>query len=216
MRQWLLFVSVLFAASIGYFGWRNSEGSSNEIFSQARAVPPEAAPLCPWRNPESDLKQFFPEADRHTLETRILSGVRTELAEKLGRQPTGDENALRLGRVYRGSQCLGTVLTRRVKGEFGAIELVLATDDGPTVRGLRLQRLREPAPVENALEDPKWLNSFVGKRPGDPWKLGVDVPEVTNEAKQSAEAIVQGARALLILLSTSSEAQTPPLATGHH
>jgi hypothetical protein len=150
------------------------------------------------------------------LETRILSGVRTELAEKLGRQPTGDENALRLGRVYRGSQCLGTVLTRRVKGEFGAIELVLATDDGPTVRGLRLQRLREPATVDNALEDTNWLNSFVGKRPGDPWKLGVDVPEVTNEAKQSAEAIVQGARALLILLSTSSEAQTPALARGHH
>ena len=177
--------------------------------------PPEAAPLCPWREPDLDLKSFFPEAKSYQAETRILSGVRSELASRLGRWPTGDENALRLNRVYQDGTAVGAILTRRVKGEYGGIELVLATDDHHNVRGLRLQRLREPEASAEALQDQNWLNAFVGKRSGDPWHVGGDIPEVPASVRGSALAIVDGVRSLLILLEAADQ-QGPKLAEAHH
>jgi hypothetical protein len=146
------------------------------------------------------LKQLFPTATRCEVETRILSGSREELAERLGRMPTGDENALRLYRVFQETDPLGCVMTRRVKGEYGAIELVLGVDTRKRICGTRLQRMREPEPVARALDNSEWLGSFTGKDAASAWKMGVDLPEVPAEVRVSAEAMVQGARSLLVLL----------------
>src|SRR5262245_59109380 len=54
---------------------------------------PQAAPLCPWRAPERELRDFFPGADRWLAETRVLSERRVELARQLGRPPAPDELA---------------------------------------------------------------------------------------------------------------------------
>ena len=173
--------------------------------------------MCPWREPEHDLKLFFPKATRYELKTCILSGQRLELAERLGRTPTGDENALHIYPVYHDHTPLGAVLTRRVKGEFGAIELVLAVNTNQQVCGLRLQRLREPAPVAAALQDSKWLSSFVGKRADDSWPTEVELSGMPAEARVSAEAIVDGVRSLLILLASADKQQLPgPAGIPHH
>src|SRR5581483_6699073 len=146
MSRSILFSGGALVLVLAVAAWRINESSSSEVPFETKNLPPSPAPLCPWREPEADLKQFFPEADHYETETRILSGRRTELAARLGRQPTGDENALRLYRVCAGSKRVGTILTGRVKGECGAIELVVALE-GDTVRGLRLQRHRETAAV---------------------------------------------------------------------
>lgn len=204
------------ALLLALVAWRfNGSSSSPEIAIAPKSQPPPAAPLCPWREPENDLKQFFPNATRYERETRILSGQRLELAEQLGRIPTGDENALHVYRVYDGQTPLGVVLTRRVKGAYGAIELVLAVNADGTVRGLRLQRLREPAPIADALQNPDWLHSFAGKRAADSWKLGQDIPEVAADARASAGAVVEGVRSLLILLATTGQTHDP-IVTHHH
>jgi hypothetical protein len=196
--------------------WRiNGSSPSSEIAFAPKSQPPSAAPLCPWREPENDLKQFFPGATRCERETRILSDRRVELAEQLGRVPTGDENALLVYCVYHDQTPLGVVMTRRVKGANGAIELVLAVNADGAVRGLRLQRLREPAPIAAALQNPDWLHSFEGRRAADSWKLGRDVPEVAADARLSAEAIVEGVRSLLILLATNGQTHNP-IVTHHH
>ena len=191
--------------------WRfNGASPSPEI-----AFAPQSQPLCPWREPDDDLKQFFPGTTRYERETRILSGRRVELAEQLGRIPTGDENALHVYCIYHEQTPLGVVLTRRVKGEYGAIELVLAVNADAAVRGLRLQRLREPAPIAAALQNPDWLHSFAGRRAADSWKLGQDVPEVAADAQSSAGAVVEGVRSLLILLAASGQTHDP-IVTHHH
>jgi Na+-translocating ferredoxin:NAD+ oxidoreductase RnfG subunit len=173
--------------------------------------------LCPWREPETDLKLFFPEATRHELETRILSGLRLQLAARLGRTPTGDENALHVYRIYHDQTPLGTVLTRRAKGAFGAIELVLAVDTNGTVCGLRLQRLREPESIAVALQNPDWLRSFEGKRADSTFKLADNIPDVAAEARVSAEAITDGVRSLLILFAAAYQSNTQnPVAARHH
>ena len=109
------------------------------------------------------------------------------------------------------------MLTRRVKGAYGAIELVLAVGTNGHVRGLRLQRLREPEPIAAALQNPDWLRSFDGQRSDSSWMLGRTISDVTPEARASAEAIVDGARSLLILLATSDEPHAQsPVAALHH
>src|SRR3954468_6789964 len=83
-------------------GWRFQDSHrSPEIPFETKNQPDAAAPMCPWREPSGDVKVFFPAATRYQVETRILSGFRLQLAERLGRAPTGDENALRVYRVYR-------------------------------------------------------------------------------------------------------------------
>jgi len=196
--------------------WRFNESSpSSETAFAPKSQPPSAAPLCPWREPENDLKQFFPGATRYERETRILSDRRVELAEQLGRIPTGDENALHVYCTYHEQTPLGVVMTRHVKGAYGAIELVLAVNTDGAVRGLRLQRLREPAPIAAALQNPDWLHSFEGRRAADSWKLGQDVPDVPEDARASAGAVVEGARSLLILLAMAGQTHNP-IVTQHH
>jgi hypothetical protein len=216
MSRPIIFSAGGLALLLAMVAWRFIEPShpSQSVFNPPTR-PPAPAPLCPWREPRDDLNRFFPGATRQELEIRILSGRRMELAEQLGRTPTGDENALQVYHVYDGPTPLGIVLTRRVKGAYGAIELVLAVNPDEGVRGLHLQRLREPEPAAGALQNPDWLRSFQGKRATDSWKLGQDVPGVIPDAQSSAKAIVEGVRSLLILLARSGQTNEP-MATHHH
>ena len=166
----------------------------------------EIAPPCPWREPEEDLKAFFPGATDFRAEDRILSGLRIELAHRLGRPATGEENLLRAFRVYRDQTPVGYVLPRRVKGGFGAIELVLAVAEGGHVEGIKLQRLREPDSVSAVLQSPEWLGSFKGSTAASNLRLSQQIPDVPPEARPSAAAIVESVRSLLILLDTSQTA----------
>jgi hypothetical protein len=218
MSKTIIVGASAFVLALGIVVWRvNYSPSTSELPVEVKAAPPEAAPLCPWREPDADMKRFFPNADRCEVETRILSGLRVELAARLGRAPTGDENALRLYRVCQQTNALGTVLTRRVKGTHGAIEIVLAIDPENRVRGVRLQRLREPESVAAAIQNSAWLRAFEGKRAGDAWKLGGDIPDVPAEARESAGVIVEGVRSLLILMSAAGQSNVAiPAATSHH
>lgn len=213
-RRVLLGLGTL-AALLAVIGWRLVQSSTTETIIESQVRPLEASPLCPWREPDVDLQQFFPTATRRESETRILSGHRLELAQRLGRAPTGDENALRLYRVYRETTPLGTILNRRVKGAYGAIELVLAVDTNHLVRGVRLQRLREPEAIARVLQNSGWLDSFCGKGADAPWQLGRDIPDVPADARLSTQAVVEGTRTALILLATADE---DPLvrSTNHH
>ena len=154
----------------------------------------EAAPMCPWRQPVADMAAFFPGATNYRTETLILTSHFREFKTLLGRLPTPDENPLYVHRVFANSRQIGSVVTRRVKGEYGAMEIVLAIKDGE-VTGLRIQRMREPAHIARAL-GAAWLQSFVGKTMNSDWNIGVHIPAL---AQTSARAIVEGARNSLIL-----------------
>src|SRR5438034_366077 len=61
----------------------------------------ESAPLCPWREPERDLRRFFPNATGSQEELRILSHLRVALIHDLGRPLTAEEMLLRPYHVVR-------------------------------------------------------------------------------------------------------------------
>lgn len=198
---------ILAAGSAGVAWWCRSPEPAESVFAPQLNLP-EAAPLCPWRQPEQDLRLFFPEATGYQTETRVLSGHRLELERRLGRRPNPEEHTLQLEQVLRGEQRIGTVLVRRVKGEHGAIELVVAVNPDQTVRGLRIQRMREPEEVVRALQSPAWMGSLAGKSAPEPWQLGTDVPDLPEVARRSGEAVLDGIRCPLILLAVAGN-QTP-------
>jgi hypothetical protein len=198
--------ATLLLAAGGFTMWlRHDETVLESDVDPRRAVRLDLAPLCPWREPAADLAAFFPAADRHETEIRILSGLRPELARRLGRQASAEENAIHLHHVFHETHRLGTVVVRRVKGEYGAIELVLAVDSTGAIRGLRLQRQREPEALAAALTSETWLAAFGGKTVRDELQAGRDLPDVPSNALVSTRAVTQGVRELLILLDVATD-----------
>lgn len=197
-------VAALVVLLIVLFWWSIESSSAPERPFETQTKRIEGAPMCPWREPERDLERFFGSQSRYEKETRILSGLRTELAVRLGRNPTAEENSLYIYRVIKDGQPAGAVVTRRVRGEYGAIEIVLAVSQTGRVLGLRLQRQREPEAIAAAIESTAWLEAFRGKTAQDGWKLGGDVPDVPADARNSAQSIIDAVRDVLILIEVAS------------
>lgn len=170
----------------------------------------QAGLMCPWREPEQDMEKFFPGATGYRTESRILSGERLELARRLGRPVTADENAVYLHRVTRRNSPAGTVMVQRVRGRFGAIEIVAAMDEEGRLKGVRLQRHREPTDVAVALSSSRWLGAFTGRSaddigPDDAWIPGAGLPELPSEAIESGQAVADGVRSLLVLYDVAQK-----------
>jgi len=171
-----------------------------------------SAGMCPWRAPEEDRLRWFPGSISARDETLVMGRHRIELQRRLGRPLDSDDGAIIVHRILGRSVSPGVVVTRRVRGESGLIELVLATDSNGRVLGARIQRHREPGTTANALQSKSWLAAFRGKNSASHWQLGDDIPDVAAEARPSAEAIVTEARNVLILLDIAlhSDTSLPP------
>jgi len=172
----------------------------------------EAAGLCPWRNQQADMQQFFPTADRAVEWNIVVSGQAQVVAKRLGRTPTGDEHALRAFVVIKGTKPMGYVITRRVRGEYGLIELLLIVEAGSdAVKYARIQRLREPGPIAQALQSEVWLKQFVGLTQDSDWGSVAHSPLLGTAAATSGTAVVEAARTAMILFSTGRRAAGPVL-----
>ena len=202
MRRSLFFGAVAMAAAV-LVAWRivKVAGSSDAPFEPSSRLI-EVAPLCPWRDPQGDLQRFFSGADRWQTETRVLSGKRLDLEKQFGRPPAADENAVHVHRVFRGLEFAGTILTRRAKGEHGAIEIVVAVNPDKTIRGVHFQRLREPPEIAEALIH---SGAFEGRNLGSGWDADRDFPPVKAQARISFAAVAEAVRCLLVLLATSEQ-----------
>jgi len=188
-----------------------------DVQSRAHNIPEiELAPICPWREPQRDLAVFFPSATDYKRETRILSGKRPQMQQRLRRVPTAEENAILIHRITAGAEGLGSVLVRRVKGEHGAIEVVTAIDPRGAVHAVSIQSQREPDVIAQEITATNWLRAFFGKDARASFRVGEDVPEVAPIARASAQAIADGVRSQLVLLSVAEEREQPGYKTYSH
>lgn len=163
--------------------------------------------MCPWRDPNGDLRRFFPGATTYRQDTLILSPLRLPILKRLGPGARLDSNALYAYRALKGGAAVGAVLIRRVAAEFGAVEVVVGVGLDRRVVGVRLQRHREPPAVAAAIASPAWLGAFRGKGPGDAFRIGGDLPAVPPEARRSAEAVAGAVRSLLIEYDVAESAR---------
>ncbi len=161
--------------------------------------------LCPWREPEADRMMFFPDSTSAREETLILSHEQHAIEQKLGRTLSGDYNAIRINRILKGSSPLGVVITRRVRGESGVIELVLAVGNAGEVIRAKLQRMREPDIAASFLRSEKFMGSFRGKSVNSLWNESMISSEIPPQAKRSASGIIDSAHTALVLLEVGSK-----------
>lgn len=208
-RRAMVLAGLVAGTAVGGLWWSLRAPEPTETIFEPDIAPVESAAICPWRNPEADLAKFFPGADRWTIESLILSSLIVDLEESLGRWLTPEENPLRRHRVWQNGESPGAVLTHRLRGEHGAIEIVLAVDERDHVRGVGVQRMREPLAIAAVLTNASWLAAFNGRSATNAWQLGRDVPDVPSEARLSARTIVHGVRDLLLLNQAARTAPQP-------
>ena len=64
-----------------------------------------------------------------------------------------------------------------------------------------IQSQREPPEIAQAITNAAWLGSFAGKDARSPLQPGADLPAVPEAARASAQAIAQGVRDTLTVLT---------------
>ena len=178
-----------------------SRGDATADVPRAPVVAAAEIPgVCPWRDPEGDLRRYFPGAGDWRPERRSLAARWRSLRDRLGRTPSPEDAVLDRCLVFDAHHGpAGRVLLRRVRGEDGAIELVVAVNEAGRVLGTRLQRDRETPAAAKVLHSPEWLGQFEQRTARDCPAAAVALRSVPAAAQPSARAVAEGLRTLLIL-----------------
>ncbi len=164
------------------------------VFTAMAAVSAHAA-LCVWLNPERDIAAFFRGADGYTTETRRHTREQRRLIERrLGGPLDPDEVEFNFYRVRERGRMVGTVLTHQARGRYGAVQVVVALNKEGAVRGVRVQRDREPVNLNEA----GFLKQFEGKTARDPVQMGKDIKPIAGH-ERSSDAVISSVRKLLVV-----------------
>lgn len=154
------------------------------------------AALCVWRKPDQDIKKFFPGADTYKTDVKDPSKKKTVIEKRIGRSLDSDEQEFKLYRVINGGKKVGTIMTHLGKGQYGAIEIVVALDNNGKVKGVGIQRDREKKRTE--LRSEKFLGQFKGKDINDPVAVGKDIKPVPG-AEKSSDTVAFSVKKLLVI-----------------
>ncbi|MCZ6465169.1 MAG: FMN-binding protein [Proteobacteria bacterium] len=156
------------------------------------ALSPGPATAKVFHSQESALALAFPDADRITSQTRILTAAQSEAIQKLSRARL-DTEIVRIHSGWRGEELLGyayiDVHTVRTQAEAF---MVVLTPDG-AVRSLRVLAFYEPL---DYLPTERWVRQFEGKSAADSLRLGGDVHGIVG-ATLSARAVTESVRRVL-------------------
>jgi len=211
MLKWFAAVAALSLGAAIVFALRGPRDSGLQQAAYSGASRSAvAASMCSWREPKSDMAAFFPGATGYHAETVVLSRHKVAIEKRLGRAYHMDSTALYVYRIEQGGSVIGTVAVRRVAGPHGAIEVVAALDPNRRIAGVRIQRMREPEPVANAISNPAWLAGFRGES-ADSIDSSASHP-LPPDAADAGEAVRTALRSLLVEMD-EGESATP---AGHN
>jgi len=153
------------------------------------------ASLCVWVNPDRDMKKFFPGADSYSTEVKKFTPEQSAAIEKrIGSKMDPDENEFKFYRVKKQGRVVGTVLSHQARGQYGAVQTVIAISKDEKIIGVHVQRHREPT----NLNQESFLNQFEGKTPSDPIEIGRDIKAIPGY-DQSSQAVAFSAKKILVI-----------------
>jgi hypothetical protein len=161
------------------------------------------ASLCVWRQPDADISGIFGSGSYKTVFADITDSLKLKIEKRLGIALDADETQFKYFPVFKGTKRVGTVMTHAGKGQFGAIEVVVAVvagDSGPVIKEVRIQRDREKAKA--ALRSKDFLGQFKGMTASDEFRVTSDGPGIRTAVKgaeKASQAVATAARKLLIV-----------------
>lgn len=126
-------------------------------------------------NQQQALALAFPDAERFTKRTHILSEEQVAEVQALSRSPV-ESRLVTLHSAWREGELLGylSIDVHRVRTRSEALMVVL----DPAGRVLRVQVLSFQEPQEY-MPSPRWYELFTGKAEGDALRVGHDIDGVT-------------------------------------
>jgi uncharacterized protein with FMN-binding domain len=162
-----------------------------------------SAGVCIWRFPDKDIQTLFPKATGY--KTEVLTYSKPEMIKiesLLGAKLDDDETQFNFYRIYKDTIKIGLVLTHSVKGQYGAIEVVvglfskydtISKSHKMVIGNVLIQRDREVKSKD--LRSGKFLSQFIGKTV----KSKFDNIDLVSGAEKSSQAIIFSVRKLLIV-----------------
>ena len=133
-------------------------------------APVLAAVGCTLTNPDRDIRNLFPSSTgykTHFKTVRKLGGetMMTEIEKRLGDKLEEQYENMDIDHVYyqvfKGKETIGYVFGINQTGEYGLLQLILATDTSGKILNFYYQRFRSPN--VDAFKDTKFTGNFTGR-----------------------------------------------------
>lgn len=159
---------------------------------------PAFAALCVWRNPDQDIKEFF-NADSYRQGTERVGNKRAIIEKRIGAKLDPDEHELRFWPVYKSGRLMGVITTHLGRGDYGAVEVVMAlkfTRDKVWLENIKIQRDRER--YRRELRSEAFLKQFIGKTSSDPLQVGKDIRPAHPDAVRASQVVALSVKKLLV------------------
>ena len=136
--------------------------------------PAVAAVGCTLNNPDRDIRNLFPDSTgykTHFKTIRKLGGntMMAEIEKRLGDKLEEQYENMDVDHVYyqvfKGKETIGYVFGINQTGEYGLLQLILATDTSGKVINFYYQRFRSPN--ASAFKDKKFTGQFIERTLAD-------------------------------------------------
>jgi hypothetical protein len=155
--------------------------------------------LCVWRNPDPDIKAFFGGGTYRTVLAKVGS-KKSAIEQAIGTKLDADETELKFWPVIQNGKRVGTVSSHLGKGDYGAVEVVMAIVDPPNapakIKAVRIQRDRERH--REALRSSNFLDQFNGKTARSTLQVGQDIQPAHPGAVKASEVVALSVKKLLV------------------
>ncbi|MDA1192951.1 MAG: hypothetical protein O3A46_14855 [Candidatus Poribacteria bacterium] len=167
-----------------------------------------AIAACTLKDPDRDIRAFFPDATGYKTKyvvvakaggVELLNEIEARLGEKLDRTYEGVDVEHTTYTVLKGTEPIGYVSGVNQKGQFGALQVFMATDAKGKILKVAYQRI--VSPFSNALKAEKTLAQFEEITLADFYKKTEKATALTPPDEKSAtdfKATVRGIRKNLI------------------
>lgn len=144
---------------------------------------------------EQAQKALFSEADAFSSQPVKLTDEQRDQIEKLAgvRQRKKEQE---VWRAKKKDKLLGWMIVDEVIGKHEYITYATAISPDGKVLGIEIMSYRETHGGQ--IRDSSWRKNFIGKTLSDPFKLDVDVPNISG-ATLSSRNVLDGVKRLLVL-----------------
>ena len=157
------------------------------------------ASLCVWRNPDADIKEFF-GGGKYRLVLANVGDKKAKIEKRIGQKLDSDELQLKFWPVVKNGRRVGTVTSHLGKGDYGAIEVLMAIVDPPNapakIKVVKIQRDRER--YRSALRSATFLNQFKGKQAKSKLRVGEDIKSAHAKAIRGSKVVALSVKKLLV------------------
>ncbi|MGD9497670.1 MAG: hypothetical protein AB7Y46_15320 [Armatimonadota bacterium] len=157
------------------------------------------AALCVWRNPDADIREFFGGGTYRTVVVNV-GGQKAAIEAAIGTPLDPDETQLKFWPVMQNGRRVGTVASHLGKGDYGAIEVIVALvdpPDGPVkVKAVKIQRDRER--YREQLRGATFLNQFAGKQAASALTVGQDIQPAHPNALAASRVVALSVKKVLV------------------